>query len=393
MTGRQPRVTWLRAGLLVLATLISGAVGAQARLLAMRTAVPPRTRLACTCGVINTIAVDSRTGRVFVVHPYGSPGVSVLAAQSGALLRTISVDGVPTTVAVDEPTGRAFIGTERVVSMVDTRSAALVRTVHERADAIAVAPRTGWAFAAAITGRLLVLDARRGALVRTVAIGQHVWAVVVDEQTARVFVATQGPSSHGLLVNSQGNVNVLDGRSGVVLRTVALARGQYPVAAAGDVQTGRVFVVVQGRGGEGVSMLDARDGAILRTVAVGAYPDAVATDARAGRVFVTDMMSGTVSVLDARSGIVLRTVAVGRSPEGLAVDSQTERVFVANVDANTVSMLDARSGALLRTITAGHRPSEVAVDARLGRVFVADQIDNGVSVLDATSGQVLRTTR
>jgi len=52
--------------------------------------------------------VDERTARVFVLNR-DSQAVSVLDANSGALLRNISVGKAPTAVAVDAQTARVFV--------------------------------------------------------------------------------------------------------------------------------------------------------------------------------------------------------------------------------------------------------------------------------------------
>lgn len=135
----------------------------------------------------------------------------------------------------------------------------------------------------------------------------------------------------------------------------------------------------------------------------------MAVDARTNRAFVTNRTDDTVSMLDARSGAVLRTLPVGQGPLSLAVDTRTRRVFVVNETAGSVSVLDARTGRRYRTVPVGAirpqpeaaaNPVDLAVDERWGHVFVLNEgaIDQRgratpgtVSVLDATSGRVVRT--
>jgi YVTN family beta-propeller protein len=125
-------------------------------------------------------------------------------------------------------------------------------------------------------------------------IGRDLFALAVDEQTGRVFVAN-------------GNVSALDG---------------------------------------GLSILDAASGRLLRSVTVGMLPTAVAVDERSGRVFVANkgpvdsnlvpLGNGTVTVLDARSGAVLRTVPVGTYPTAITVDERAGRAFVVNASGTSV---------------------------------------------------------
>src|ERR671936_46525 len=180
----------------------------------------------------------------------------------------------------------------------------------------------------------------------------------------------------GMLVHSAN--------AGSMVRTIAV--GRNPLAVAVDERIGRAFVL--NNAGNSVSMLDTATGTLLRTVAVGRDPLALAVDERTGHVFVAknelglqDQLSlalnccprgkGSVTVLDARSGAIQRTVHVGLSPLAIGVDQRTGRAFVINQNSESVSVLDTRSGALVHTTNIGSDLFALAVDEQTGRVFVA----------------------
>ena len=109
------------------------------------------------------MGVDAASGRAVVPTSYDH-SVSILAARSGRVLRTLALDqgtsgdGLPTgalAVAVDARTGRAFVAT-------------------------------------AETGTVGVLDVRTGSVLRTIAVGVHPLAIAVAERTDRAFVVTGG---------------------------------------------------------------------------------------------------------------------------------------------------------------------------------------------------------
>jgi DNA-binding beta-propeller fold protein YncE len=83
-----------------------------------------------------------------------------------------------------------------------------------------------------------------------------------------------------------------------------------------------------------VIMLDARSGALIRTVVLSDGPGPLVVDERAGRVVVlTRSWPGTishVSILDARTGALLRTLPVGVRANGMAVDERNGHVLVIN---------------------------------------------------------------
>jgi DNA-binding beta-propeller fold protein YncE len=132
-----------------------------------------------------------------------------------------------------------------------------------------------------------------------------------------------------------------------------------------------------------VRVFDTRTGALVHTVAVGrpSNPGIVVVDERCGRAFITNGLAGTVSVLDARQAVVVRTVAIGPHLGALTVDQRRGRVVVVGagtVSGGTatrpgrVSVLDARRGAILSSAAAGWGPVAVAADERTGHALVTN---------------------
>ena len=147
-----------------------------ATLLDARTGAVLRT---VTVGVSpQAVAVDERTHRAFVVNegprgrdglPVGTGSVSVLDMRSGAVLRTIGVGVAPHAVALDARTGRVFVVNEGIqdargmittrgsVSVLDAQTGIVLRTVALGLQPIAVAvdDRIGRAFIVDHGGRLI----------------------------------------------------------------------------------------------------------------------------------------------------------------------------------------------------------------------------------------------
>jgi DNA-binding beta-propeller fold protein YncE len=230
-------------------------------------------------------------------------------------------------------------------------------------------------------------------------------AIAVDQRTARVFVTTFGA------------VHVLDATSGVQIRSV---NGVTPIVAfiGVDEATRRVFLTGVGGGiyipkpGGGavvksVSMLDARDGALLRALGTeqgyhNASVSSLVVDEPAQRVLI---VGGSVSVLDARSGTVLMNRRLPRHGPGeqasaAAVDARRGCLFVpiayeeaaANPQSGTVSVVDVATARVVTTIPIGGLLS-ATVDPTTGQVLILNYNDpanptgpNGsVSVLGAMS--------
>src|SRR5205085_6864252 len=124
--------------------------------------------------------------------------------------------------------------------------------------------------------------------------------------------------------------------------------------------------------------LDATTGALLRTVG-GVAPGVayIAVDAASRRVFLANFIGSTVSIFDARDGTLLRTLDARQGYKNSSVaalmgDERAGRVFVVG---GNVSVLDARSGTVLITrclprTGPGGDAGRSDVDEQTGRLFV-----------------------
>jgi YVTN family beta-propeller protein len=196
-------------------------------------------------------------------------------------------------------------------------------------------------------GAVSTFDESTGRLLRTAPIAGIPAVLVEDPRTGHVFV---GPTSGGGAI--AGRLSMLDATSGAVLRSIDLLRAQAVAMPNVDVQglavdarSGHVFVAWTGTyQGEpmatGVSMLDAASGALLKRIDVGEFPTAVVVDEQLGKAFVThrDIINsdgdprgnGSLSVLDTASGAVIDTIPVGWGPTAMALDAHTGLLLVAN---------------------------------------------------------------
>jgi len=258
----------------------------------------------------------------------------------------------------------------------------------------------------------------REPILRTIFVGATAGTLAVDARTKRAFVVTQSEPVQGYF--PQMLLRVLDTTTGALLYTVALgtASGIGTSTVAVDRRAGRVFVAredpTSGDSSGVVSVLDARNGAVLRRTTLPRLPTVstsagtllarttMGIDERTGHAFIAIPGANTVAVLDTHSGALLRTIGVGMAPGDLAVDAPRGRVVVANSGAATVSILDAASGRVLRTVVVSGVPTALAVDEQTGRAFVTlrgatDRRGalvmgtSHVAVLDVRTGRVLRT--
>lgn len=299
-----------------------------------------------------------------------------------------------------------------VVVMRHTDVSPVIQTITTGATpvSIAVDARTGRAFVVNNgADTVSVLAPHDGTAAHRVPVGTGPTAVVVDGRDQRVVVtdASQRAGEQagrivawGAIGTESGGVSILDAADGRLLRTIPADVSVQ--GAVVDARQGRVFVLTYTPPDSGgVSLLKMARGRIAPVAAVPGSPLAGAIDARANRLIVVseESLGASVSVFDATTGRLVRRSAISlvlSSGDPLAVDQATGRAFVVTtqVDARRtlrgrVAMFNTRTGALLHTATLPSAPEAVAVDGRTGHVFVAMSGAASLSVpLSIDPGQV-----
>lgn len=362
-------------------------------------------------------AVVAQTNRVFVVNegqvdaaaqrPVGDGSVSVLAADTAKVLRTVRVGVNPRGIAADGQTERVFVlnegGSDGSVSVLDARTGVVLRTVAMRGSpqAIAVDIRTQRAFVATADNAagaddVSVLDARTGVVLRSVTVGvKTTRAIAVDERAGRVVITTSSETRNDV-------VAVLDARTGAIVRTTPV--GYDLGAVAVDALTARAFVLSGNIHRGDVEVLDTRSGAIIAQRGVSDVAPLVLTvDTRSAHTFVvTPTGAGltSVTVLDARSGAILPLGGyVGQgtqseNPTAVVADSRRHHLYTlaqgplgdqdTPLTTGIVAIFDTVTGTSLRTVTVGKSPQSVSVDEQTGHIFVSNRDDDTVSVIDGS---------
>ena len=324
------------------------------------------------------IAVDDRTGRVFVLSP-GLPGVPdnpahppayvfMFDATSGRLL-TITNLGVQSAAAyffpaivVDAGTNHVFSangGTNRL-SMLDATTGRLLRTIvfpnHISPDPSPVAPfgtdsRDGWVLVSAPDGPARV-DGGTGRAMGAFHLpdSQALDGGLVDGQRGRAVLAVAGDRA--------GNVDyayeTIDLATGKLIGPVYGGGTQAAHLLAIDQRSGRVVAennspippaldVVDDTTGISIGGMDLTGASVTSPVSAIVNPTT-------GHALVTealDQIAGPTFLLveDLRTGKQLGKQPMAGAPNGLGcsivVDGPTRHVFVANPSLNSVTMLDA----------------------------------------------------
>lgn len=389
------------------------------------------------------LVVAAGAGRVFAVNggvrvndagALIAPGsASMLDATTGTVVRTVALDRGPKAIAVDERTGRVFVAALTTVSMLDARTGAVLRTItpNKGPRGLAVDDAHGQVFVTTQgapgtdftkpgPASIAVLDATTGAIRRTLPVDGY--KVAVDGLAGRVFVQAVGCSG---AYAATACVDTIDAGTDRQLGVTFLPNFKDPVgtdptyfALAVDTRVGRAIAQFgDGRGGSYVGVVDALTGKLVRGQPLdggGGSVGVITVDEQTGRAFVVTTAAAyeaaqgasnaVVSVLDTRSSRVLTNVTVTSAtsgsiyPAGVTVDTRRCRVYVVTTPytpgdtqpLSTLSVLNGRTGQVLRTVVLAHVAAPVgifagpamAVDERTGRLFIANGSNNTVSVFD-----------
>jgi DNA-binding beta-propeller fold protein YncE len=289
-------------------------------------------------------------------------------------------------VAVDARTGRAFVinGADYTVSVLDTASGDVVRSVPVSAGALMLAVDEPANDVFVLNGggdSVDILSAASGVVLHTIALSLSPYIVAINQLTGRVYVAN--PAGTCLLI--------LDGTTGTILHKVPLQ--SVPLVVDADGATGQVLLAnndgtLQLRNGE--------TGSLQRTIRLAGYTSAMTLDERTNHAFVADPLGATVTEVDVRTGTVLRVTHVAKSPAAAIPMPGLGEIVVASLagasnvtNPGELSILDTGSGRLLQAIPMSQGIQAILGDVARHAVFV----DTGSSILevDIVTGNVIQT--
>lgn len=291
------------------------------------------------------LTVDGPGGRVFVPSTRGGGSVQVLDATTGRVTGAFPASASPAAVAFDVPSGHLVVAGAYDVRVLDTASGRTVAivpltyatalaldSVHGRVVVLSYGGQSG-------LGTLSVLDTRSGAVVTTLK--ESGWPLAIAAGAGRVYVATADSTT-------TMRVSVWDLATGVEARTVTLGRissGDVSALLA-DPTSGQVFIASS----FGLQILDAMTGA-LRTLETRS-PTVMAFDPRRGRLYTayinntnqygSPVSPGSVAIFDAPTGARVAMVTVDSGPDAIAVDAASGKALV--LVQRGVDMLDALPG-------------------------------------------------
>jgi hypothetical protein len=214
-------------------------------------------------------------------------------------------------------------------------------------------------------------------VIKTVSVpGDDGWDyVAVDSDARRVYI------SHGT------HVVVMNADTYAVEGDIPDTPGVHGIAIASDLNRG---FISSGRANT-ATIFDLKTLKTIGTVKTDANPDAIAYDSVSKRVFTFNGRGKNATAINAADGMIAGTLALGGKPEFAVADGKG-KMFVNNEDTSELIELDTKKLAETHRwpLAPCKSPSGLALDPRSRRLFsVCDE--KVMSVMDADSGKVIAT--
>jgi DNA-binding beta-propeller fold protein YncE len=205
--------------------------------------------------------------------------------------------------------------------------------------------------------------------------GEGGWDLLaVDDSTGRLFL------SHGTVVD------VVDTKTGRLIRAISDMKGVHGIALARDLNEG--FITCGRDSSIAIFDLDSLR-VVTRLAATGKNPDAILYEPSSHRVFAFNGGSANATVIDARTNKVVGTVTLDGKPELPATDGKGT-IFVNLEDKNMVDVIDA-NGLRVRNkwpIAPGEGPTGLAIDVASHRLFIGCN-NKMMVIMEAKNGKIL----
>lgn len=171
---------------------------------------------------------------------------------------------------------------------------------------------------------------------------------------------------------------------------------------------GRLFVTNEMSGD--LTVIDTATRSVLTTIPLGKRPRGIRVSSDGSTLYVAlsgssiappgtdesklpppDRKADGIGVVDVQQGKLIRVIPAGTDPEQLAISQDGRLLFVANEDAGQASVIEVSNGRLVGTVPVGGEPEGVDLRPDGKVVYVTSEEDNQVAVIDTTSLKLVTT--
>jgi DNA-binding beta-propeller fold protein YncE len=200
--------------------------------------------------------------------------------------------------------------------------------------------------------------------------------LAADSATRQLYVARSGPTGSLYVYN-------LDTLAPIGDIPVGSAHG-----AAIDDATHHGFAT-----SKPVTMFDTQTLKVIKTIPTQGNPDGYLADPATHRIYILSHAEPNVTILDAKDGAILGTIDLGGEPEEAVLDDHGH-LFIDVENMNRIAVVDTATMKLNGNYdisSQGGGCAGLAIDRAHGILFAACRDKNNMIILRASDGQILTT--
>jgi YVTN family beta-propeller protein len=220
----------------------------------------------------------------------------------------------------------------------------------------------------------------------------------------------EGAKPYRIFVTNErsGTLSVIDGATQRVTTTIPLGKRPRGLKASPDGKL--LFVALSGspiagpgvdesklppadKGADGIGVVDLATLKLVRVLRGVSDPEQLAIGRDAKHLYVASEDTGKGVVLDAVDGRLVTSMAVGGEPEGVTLSPDGRFVYMTSEEDHQVAVIDTGANRVVATVEVGQRPrfTEFSDDGRIA--YVSGENDGTITVIDATTHRRLRTLK
>lgn len=291
------------------------------------------------------IAQNPNTNRIYSINSSSNltgerfaPGyVSVIDADSAAVIANVETGGQPFGVAVNSVTNKIYVA--------------------------------NIGFGSAFPSTVSIIDGATNAITTATDFSglsnPQLQAPIINEATNKVYFRPTNPVPL-----------MLDGATNIVSR-VPESFGNGTVIGFNADGT-RIYV----NSSTGLRVINSADDSLITTLPITA--NELANDASRGRTYITDSTANALHVINPTSNEIITSVALSENPFRVSVNPVNGRIYVGDVVEQTIKFIDPVSLHVRATLNLPFDPGTISVDSANSRLYVPSnvaRIQSGVAVI------------
>ena len=198
--------------------------------------------------------------------------------------------------------------------------------------------------------------------------------VTADSVGRRLYIARSGPAGH---------VTVFDLDSLAPAGDIPNASGHGAIV---DTKYNHGFIA-----SKPVQMFDSKTLKVIKTLDTAGNPDGYLVDPSDDHVYILSHAAPNVTVIDAKDGAILGTIDIGGAPEQAQVDGKGH-LFVDIEDKDAIAVIDTKTMKMTGKYdisSHGGGCAGLAIDTKNSILFATCRDKSNMIILDARDGKIL----